>query len=132
VPNPNPVDGGSPLVCGASCVPKFGGCTTNADCCPGIACVLPPGSITGSCGAVPPPPNDGGVSDGGATDGGATDGGATDGGATDGGVTDAGSTDAGGGTDTGPGCSLYGQTCTTGANCCDGVPCTGGRCIFLP
>jgi hypothetical protein len=36
-----------------------------------------------------------------------------------------------GGTPTGGndgGCSLYGQLCTSSANCCNGVPCTSGRC----
>jgi hypothetical protein len=27
------------------------------------------------------------------------------------------------------GCALYGQVCTTAADCCNGIPCTGGRCI---
>jgi hypothetical protein len=27
-------------------------------------------------------------------------------------------------------CALYGQICTTAANCCNGVPCTFGRCQF--
>jgi hypothetical protein len=26
------------------------------------------------------------------------------------------------------GCALYGQVCTTAANCCYGLPCTNGRC----
>jgi hypothetical protein len=27
-------------------------------------------------------------------------------------------------------CALYGQACTTSANCCSGVPCTGSTCRF--
>jgi hypothetical protein len=27
------------------------------------------------------------------------------------------------------GCALYGQQCTTSAQCCNGVPCTMGRCV---
>jgi hypothetical protein len=28
------------------------------------------------------------------------------------------------------GCAAYGQLCTTGADCCHGVPCSGGRCEY--
>jgi hypothetical protein len=39
-----------PLVCGGTCVETGGGCTTSADCCPGLPCTLPPGSTAGECG----------------------------------------------------------------------------------
>jgi hypothetical protein len=26
-------------------------------------------------------------------------------------------------------CALYGQQCTVNADCCNGIPCTAGRCI---
>jgi hypothetical protein len=29
-----------------------------------------------------------------------------------------------------PGCALYGQTCSDNGDCCDGVPCTAGRCRY--
>jgi hypothetical protein len=38
--------------------------------------------------------------------------------------------DSGTGVDAGPACALYGQTCTVDANCCDAVPCIGGRCRY--
>ncbi len=41
----------------------------------------------------------------------------------DGGVVD-------GGSDNPANCALYGQICTTSGNCCNGVPCTSGRCRF--
>jgi hypothetical protein len=31
--------------------------------------------------------------------------------------------------DAGPSCALYGQQCTTSADCCNGIPCTMGRCL---
>lgn len=34
------------------------------------------------------------------------------------------------GTDSGPGCALYGQDCSTNSDCCNGVPCTLGNCVF--
>jgi hypothetical protein len=37
-------------------------------------------------------------------------------------------TDAG--TDSGPGCALYGQDCSVSSDCCNGVPCTNGNCVF--
>jgi hypothetical protein len=108
VPNPGYGDGGadagSPFVCGALCVPKAGGCTTTADCCSGIACVIPSGGSKGTCGG-------GGNPDGGTGDGGSGG--------------DGGSTTDGGGT-----CSQIGQLCSTAADCCNGVPCTDGRCVF--
>jgi hypothetical protein len=27
-------------------------------------------------------------------------------------------------------CALYGQTCSVTADCCNGVPCTAGKCII--
>jgi hypothetical protein len=106
---PNPTAGGAPFVCGGACVSGGGKCTTSADCCPGLPCVISPGSTSGTCG--------GGTT---GTDGGTTgsDGGTTGDGGT---VTDSG---------VAPGCTLYGQTCTAAAQCCDGIPCTNGRCIY--
>jgi hypothetical protein len=111
VPNPT-ADGGSPFSCYPyQCVPSCGTCTTSADCCPGEDCL---GGVCDPCGGGNP--GDGGpVPDGGT---GAPDGGGLppDGGAPpppDG------------------GCASYGQLCATSAECCNGVPCTGGRCEFL-
>jgi hypothetical protein len=111
---PNPVDGGTPpYVCyQAACVPSCGACTNNADCCPGETCDMAPGSQTGTCGPCGGPVGDGGTgSDGGTT--------GSDGG-TLGGDSGTGGTDGG--------CALYGQICTTSSDCCNGVPCTNGRC----
>jgi hypothetical protein len=79
---------------------------------------MPPGSTRGTCGQ-PPPSGDGGVTPPG-----------------DGGVTPPGDgsvpVDAGSPPPDGPGsCTQYGQLCTTSAECCDGVPCTAGRCIII-
>lgn len=93
---------------GTTCVPKGGECTSNADCCPGLPCTTLPGSTKGICGGVLV---DGGVQP--PPDGGA-DAGPDGGGEGDGGVP----------------CSLYGQTCNDTADCCNGVPCTSGRCRF--
>jgi hypothetical protein len=41
---------------------------------------------------------------------------------------DGGSPTGDGGSYPDAGCALYGQICTTAADCCNGVPCTGGRC----
>jgi hypothetical protein len=102
---------GKPCVggkCGATCVASGGACTVTADCCAPIECVFPAGSTQGICGGtiqpdggVTPPPPDSGTP-----------------------PPDSGTT-----TDSGT-CSLYGQTCTTAANCCNGVPCNGGTCRF--
>ncbi|HEY8039539.1 MAG TPA: hypothetical protein VIF15_07085 [Polyangiaceae bacterium] len=102
VPNPT---GNPPYVCyGSSCVPSCGTCTNNADCCPGFACDIPTGSTHGVCGPC-----------GGGTDGGTGDGGTTG---------DSGTTTG----DAGGGCALYGQICAVASDCCNGVPCTSGRC----
>jgi hypothetical protein len=94
---PNPA-GAPPYVCGASCVPVAGGCTTTADCCGGT-CELPPGSTRGTC--KRPPGTSGG------------DAGTGDAAVGDGGV---------------PACVFYGQLCDGSAPCCNGFPCIGGRC----
>jgi hypothetical protein len=107
---PNPV-GTPPYVCsGTSCVPACSACTNNADCCPGTACEVPQGSTHGICGPCGGPAPDGGTPTG---DGGGPTG-------------DAGSPPPPPQMDAG--CALYGQICTTGADCCYGVPCTNGRC----
>jgi hypothetical protein len=33
-----------------------------------------------------------------------------------------------------PGCSQYGQICTTASDCCSGLPCSSGRCgvLYIP
>ncbi len=112
---------GKPCVdhkCLAACVNLNGTCTTHADCCTGLPCVIPTGSTKGVCGGSYLP--DGGVGPSPSPDGGTT----SDGGGTG----DGGSTTDGG---IGPGpCALYGQTCSVNANCCDGVPCTNGTCHY--
>lgn len=112
VPNPGYTPGGNApeFVCGATaCVPTSGLCTTSADCCPGNICSIPPGGTKGTCSPLTPPS---GADGGGGGDSGASDGSPGD-------------------TDAGAPCSLYGQTCTTAADCCNGVSCNGGRCYIL-
>lgn len=100
------------LKCGAvACEPKAGACTTDADCCSGLTCVVPVGSVSGVCGGFtppppPPPPTDAGGDSSTTTDSAGVDSGTPLG---DGGVLP---------------CSLYGQTCKTNGDCCNGVPCT--------
>jgi hypothetical protein len=66
--------------------------------------------VFGVCG-----PCEGGTGDAGTSGGGSSSGvGASSGGSSSGG--------------TGPSCALYGQLCSTSAQCCNGVPCSGGRC----
>jgi hypothetical protein len=104
--------GGPPFVCSAmQCVAACGGCSNSADCCPGTSCIAPTGSATGMCGPCGPtaPPADGGASPG---DGGPAP-----------------SPDA---SSPPPTCALFGQVCTTSADCCGGVPCTGARCLPPP
>ncbi len=105
---PNPVPGASPpFVCSTTqCMPACAGCTNNADCCPGTSCNVAPGSTLGICG----PCGGGGGGDAGPPP-------------------DAGTTPTdGGGAGSDAGCALYGQICQTSADCCNGVPCTNGRC----
>jgi hypothetical protein len=102
-------------VCGATtCVAACGGCTNNADCCPGTSCAMAPGSSTGvcgPCGGSPPPPADGGPPPEGGTP-----------------PSDASPPPP---ADSGPTCALYGQVCTVSTDCCAGVPCSGGRCVVF-
>jgi hypothetical protein len=93
-------------------VPACGPCTNTADCCPGSSCVVAPGSTHGMCG----PCGGGGGGDAGAPPDGGGPGGPNDGGGGEG----------GGGSGS---CSQYGQICQAAANCCNGLPCTNGRCI---
>ncbi|MBI5532161.1 MAG: hypothetical protein HY898_05580 [Deltaproteobacteria bacterium] len=112
VPNKSAVDGGAPFICGSTtCVPAGGDCTTDADCCPGLPCVAPPGSTHGICGAI--------LEDGGVPDANVPDGPLPEGQVPDAAVPD-----------TGPTCALYGQTCTAASDCCNNVPCTQGRCLY--
>jgi hypothetical protein len=41
------------FTCASNCVPSSGGCTTDADCCSGLPCILEPGSSSGVCGSTP-------------------------------------------------------------------------------
>lgn len=86
-----------------ACVPAGGGCSINGDCCVGTTCIQPIGSTRGLCG-IPGPPS-------GSQPG-----------------LDAGTPlttpDA-----SAPGCAEYGQACTLAGDCCNGVPCNGGRCV---
>ena len=99
---PNPADGGTPpFICYQSgCVPACGPCAIDADCCVGSSCVVPIGSTKGTCGPCGP------VLDGGAPDSGLPDSGLPD---------------------SGPICALYGQQCTTSADCCNDIPCNSAN-----
>jgi hypothetical protein len=83
------------LRCGTGqCIPVGGGCTSTTDCCAGLVCSIPPGSLTGTCGTVVPPP-DGGTP---TPDGGTVQ--------DDAGI-----------------CALPGQHCTQTSDCCYGFTC---------
>ncbi|MGE5787450.1 MAG: hypothetical protein ACM3ZE_22845, partial [Myxococcales bacterium] len=99
------------------CVDHGGSCTINADCCPGSVCVHQQGSTTGACGTP--------VTPGSGTGGAAGFGGAPN-------IPAAGNAGAVGTTRIVPPpiCAEYGQMCTSAANCCNGVPCTSGTCMF--
>jgi hypothetical protein len=94
---------------GGVCNGPGGSCTINGDCCVGSICVSAPGSTNGTCTPPPPPPNDGGTPPPPPTDSGSGDGAIPpppppyDGGA----------------------CALFGQACTSGAQCCSGLVCIG-------
>jgi hypothetical protein len=134
IPNTNPGDAGSPrFVCGnTTCVPACGGCTNNADCCPGSSCVMQAGNAAGICGPCstnpPPPPADGGTGSSGGSSGGPSSSGGSGGGSSG-----AGSSGSSGGPspDGGGHCSLYGQTCVSSNDCCNGIPCSGGYCVVF-
>ena len=84
----------------SSCVPAGGACSINGDCCVGTTCIQPIGSTKGICGTVVSPPPS---------------------------TSDAGTSS---GPDVpAPSCALYGQACTTAADCCNGIACTDGHCI---
>jgi hypothetical protein len=99
-----------PFVCtGTKCQQQSAACSSNADCCDGLPCAIPPGAPSGFCGGSVLP--DGGVS----PDGGG------------GVVTQDGGTAGDAGTGT---CALYGQACVLATDCCAGVPCTNGTCHY--
>jgi hypothetical protein len=134
---PNPADGGTPpYVCfGGPCVNACGGCTNNADCCPGTQCVIAQGSTHGICG-----PCGGGSSSSGGGSGGSSGGsgggsggssGGDSGGGSGGGSGSSSSSSSGGAPMDAGGCALYGQICTVSSDCCNGIPCTQGRCVYL-
>jgi hypothetical protein len=95
---------------GTTCIPIGGSCTINADCCPGSQCIIPIGSTQGACGQ-PTPALDGGTAGSAGSGGTGAGGGATGG-------------QGGGGVPANPACSLYGQACSSDADCCNAVPCT--------
>jgi hypothetical protein len=95
-----PVIDGGPV---KYCVPSGGSCSITADCCVGSMCIQPIGSTQGVCGNVLPPPSrpDGGTPDGAIS------------------TPDVPT----------PQCAAYGQICTSDGDCCNGIPCTDGRCF---
>jgi hypothetical protein len=123
VPNPSFAAGNdagaAPFICGGICVGTGGACSTAADCCPGLPCVATPGSARGTCGGGTQPPGDAG----GAPDGSTPD----DSGLADQSIPDGGTPPP---PDASVVCADYGQVCTTFADCCNGVPCTFGRCVY--
>ena len=115
----------------AGCIPlgSDAGCSSSADCCNLDPCV-PNGDAGYTCYPGPcvpvkgPCTNDGDCCVGGHCyiPGGQTTGSCAPN------NPDAGVTDSG--TPADAGCALYGQTCTTSSDCCNGIPCTDGRCII--
>jgi hypothetical protein len=106
VPTPG---GPNPFSCSPSiCVAACGTCSNNADCCPGTSCAIPQGSTQGICGPCGGPVPEAGIPiyppDSGTYPPPPPDG--------------------------GPSCGLYGQVCMTSADCCGGVPCNAGRCMY--
>jgi hypothetical protein len=85
------------------------------------------GSTQGTCSIPPPPPGSGtgGTGAGGSGAGGSGAGG-SGGSGTGGSSGTAGSTGSGGS----GACALYGQQCSVSGDCCSGVPCTNGSCVF--
>ena len=111
IPNADPgTVATKPYVCGTpgQCQQQGMTCASTSDCCTGLPCAVPPGSVSGFCGGTLLP--DGGVAP-------------TPPPGTDGGVVQP--PDGGSGT-----CALYGQTCATSPDCCSGVPCTNGTCHY--
>jgi len=105
---PNPDGGLPPYICAPTqCIQGCGQCSNNADCCPGYACT---NGVCDPCGG----PDGGTTGDGGS-----------------GGDAGTGGSDSGTSGDSGPPCSLYGQLCNTAADCCNELPCNGGRCEYL-
>jgi hypothetical protein len=158
VPNPNftPDGGAPPFVCGGICVGNGGTCTTTADCCPGLPCTMPPGSTRGICGrppsgdagipdgsipppddatppppddATPPPPDDATPPPDDATPPPPDD--ATPPPPDDAPPPPPDDAPPPPPPDAGRPCSEYGQVCTASGDCCNGVPCINGRCIYI-
>src|SRR5207249_4011469 len=96
------------LHCGAMCVPDVGKCTTNGDCCTGLLCVVPPGSLQGTCTQpVVQQPDMGAVDLAGVDLAGVDLAGA-----------DLSAPDL-----AAPTCAQYGQTCSATVSCCNAVSC---------
>jgi len=84
-----------------ACIISGNSCSINADCCTGVLCEHLPGSTQGTCGASPPGSDT--------------------------------PPDTGDPTSPPPptyACAVYGQRCTQGSDCCSGVPCTAGLCVY--
>ncbi len=115
---------------GGNCVPSNGPCSSSADCCNLNPCVPDQdGGLT--CYPSSCVPTSGNCT----TDADCCPGGHCyiQGGQTSGTCQPLTSSDAGtdsGTTDAAPPCALYGQLCSTSSDCCDGVPCTNGRCEY--
>jgi hypothetical protein len=97
-----------------SCVAASGSCATSADCCGGAPCV-PAGDAGFTCYPSTCVPGSGPCS----TDGDCCVGAYCD-------VLHRTCADAG------VTCALYGQACVSQSDCCNGVPCTAGRCAYAP
>jgi len=104
-----------------TCVPSAGECTVNADCCSGSVCQVLPGSTRGTCSGSPTGSDTGGGGSAGSGSGGSDGGGSA--GSSSGGA-------SGSPSDPTYSCGLYGQQCTQTSDCCNGVPCTGGICVY--
>jgi hypothetical protein len=125
---------GIPRCAGAQCADAGGACASSADCCNGSPCVPNPGGsppyvcyalqCVQSCGACSTSAD---CCPGSSCTGGVC--GPCGGTSGDGGVGLPG--DGGAPPPPDGGCAAYGQVCSTSGDCCNGVPCTAGRCYYL-
>src|SRR5262249_16025325 len=101
VPNPG---GMPPFVCSSTpCIGACGAGANNADCCPGTSCNIAAGTTNGTCGPCGSSSSGSGSSSSGSGSSGSSSGALPP--------------------TMNAGCSLYGQICTTTADCCNALPC---------
>jgi hypothetical protein len=114
---------GVPRCANVACAQANAGCASSADCCNGMPCVPNPGFVPDGgapafvCGATTCVPQNGACT-------------------TSADCCDGDSCNFAAGSSQGTclpvsgGCALYGQTYNVSSDCCNGVPCTAGRCFI--